>query len=500
MVKTGITTEYRNTVKKRRIFSFIAVLYLTLAPQNVYAHFEDIGIGARQIGMGNTFTAIADDVNTIYYNPAGLDSIKWKEISLFTGRIHEGLSDNSNMGNNFAAFAYPLGNMGTVAVSWLEFGLAGYYNENTYTIGYAKRLKDPFNIGLLSVGMNGKFMTKGVDMTAYTENGVNLDTGYTKGGRDPVFENGYSISEIGIDLGVLYTLLSNPEHSFGLSMLNVNIPDMGFKDVDVVDRKLKIGYAYTKRYLSVAIDVSLEGDRSLLSVGSEHLFNGGIYGIRGGFNIGSDGRKSASMGAMYRYNDDFQFDYGFSLPIEGITSILGTHKLSITFRFGPSAPQLVDRAIEIKKHEKKIDSETEKIQRIKNKDELPRSKEILRKASEGNNVKREIKMSRKYYGENILDENTKLNIIRYIKDGETYLNELSERIQNKIIPLEEAARIDKEIKDRTINLTKIIEDTLNISVGQVKIEWLKDEYERYLSALSNIEEILKVVDMEWNQK
>ena len=141
----------------------------------------------------------------------------------------------------------------------------------------------------------------------------------------------------------------------------------------------------------LAIDVSLEGDRSLLSVGSEHLFNGGIYGIRGGFNIGSDGRKSASMGAMYRYNDDFQFDYGFSLPIEGITSILGTHKLSITFRFGPSAPQLVDRAIEIKKHEKKIDSETEKIQRIKNKDELPRSKEILRKASEGNNVQREIK-------------------------------------------------------------------------------------------------------------
>ena len=31
-----------------------------------------IGVGARAAAMGNTFVAIADDVNTIYWNPSGL--------------------------------------------------------------------------------------------------------------------------------------------------------------------------------------------------------------------------------------------------------------------------------------------------------------------------------------------------------------------------------------------------------------------------------------------
>ncbi|GAI14440.1 unnamed protein product [marine sediment metagenome] len=38
-------------------------------------------IGARQIGMGEAFVAVADDVNTIYWNPAGLSFLVAPEVS-----------------------------------------------------------------------------------------------------------------------------------------------------------------------------------------------------------------------------------------------------------------------------------------------------------------------------------------------------------------------------------------------------------------------------------
>ena len=36
----------------------------------------DIGMGARALGMGGAFVAVADDANALYYNPAGLALIE----------------------------------------------------------------------------------------------------------------------------------------------------------------------------------------------------------------------------------------------------------------------------------------------------------------------------------------------------------------------------------------------------------------------------------------
>ncbi|HOW90266.1 MAG TPA: PorV/PorQ family protein, partial [Elusimicrobiales bacterium] len=36
------------------------------------AQFLSLGFGARALGMGETFVAVADDVSSVYYNPAGL--------------------------------------------------------------------------------------------------------------------------------------------------------------------------------------------------------------------------------------------------------------------------------------------------------------------------------------------------------------------------------------------------------------------------------------------
>ena len=75
---------------KFRLHKLLAAFFLLiLIPINIHAGRFNFGgsailtqpIGARQISMGETFTAIADDLNTIYYNPAGLATVN-KEASI----------------------------------------------------------------------------------------------------------------------------------------------------------------------------------------------------------------------------------------------------------------------------------------------------------------------------------------------------------------------------------------------------------------------------------
>jgi hypothetical protein len=409
--KAGIYSfcQFNNYVCIRSISRALIICYLIIVSAPVYASFEDTGVGARQIGMGGAFTAIADDVNTIYYNPAGLERLKWMELSTFTGKLYEGLSDNSSLGNNFMAFAYPLYEQGTAGFSWLNFSLAGYYSESTFTFGYARRIKDPLNSGLLSMGLNIKILSRTFSKTAYTENGVNLDTGYVSGGTDPVFENGYTTAKLGVDFGLLYSPMFMPEHSFALVIRNVNDPDIGFESRDNIGREVKLGYAYSKRYLNFAVDLSMERNGMFVSVGSELLFLGGIYGLRGGYTAGSDESSRLSCGAMFRYNDMFQLDYGFSLPVQGITGVLGTHRISLIFRFGPNVPITVDRSRQLKVMENRVDSIMEKVQRIDSSEDVPDIRKVLEKAQGSvNKIKQDIKIS---------EQNQKELIEKYYRDG-----------------------------------------------------------------------------------
>jgi len=65
---------------------FLIAFALSVAhypPQKVEAGaFDRIGIGARPKGMGDAFTAISDDGNSIYWNPAGIARIEKSELSV----------------------------------------------------------------------------------------------------------------------------------------------------------------------------------------------------------------------------------------------------------------------------------------------------------------------------------------------------------------------------------------------------------------------------------
>ena len=54
------------------------------------ADFLNIGAGARASALGSAYTALADDANSIYYNPAGLAGLAAGADLVLSGHTHAG--------------------------------------------------------------------------------------------------------------------------------------------------------------------------------------------------------------------------------------------------------------------------------------------------------------------------------------------------------------------------------------------------------------------------
>jgi len=70
------------TLTYRRVGLFLALLVLCFPQRSGATFMETLGIGARPQGMGSAFTAVADDLFAIYYNPAGLSQLERHAITV----------------------------------------------------------------------------------------------------------------------------------------------------------------------------------------------------------------------------------------------------------------------------------------------------------------------------------------------------------------------------------------------------------------------------------
>jgi tetratricopeptide (TPR) repeat protein len=292
------------------------------------ADFEDLGVGARPIGMGNAYTALADDVNAIYYNPAGLAQLDECQFTSGYGKLYWGLDDGSNLGSGFVGYAHPLYQWGTLGAGWLNFGVQGLYQENSFIFSYGNSLKKR-----LLAGFNLKLLYKKYGKNPYTENAL-IDGGpATSGERDPVFSEGYSKTGFSTDLGFLYRF--NREYSLGLALTDINQPRMDLKDNNSkVPIGIKSGFLYDSDFLTFAFDTAFRnGDVNVYS-GVEKWFSKRTFGVRAGLGVGSRSFSNLALGASYtKYL--FQLDYAFIYPLSGIRDTYGSHRISLTLRFAP---------------------------------------------------------------------------------------------------------------------------------------------------------------------
>ena len=133
----------------------------------------NIGVDAASFGMSNSVVASTNDVNSGYWNPAGLVNLETQELSLMHASYFANIANY-----DYAAFAMPLDDNSAVGLSIIRFGVDDILNTTQlidsqgninydnislfstadygFTFSYAKRLP----LDGLNVGVNAKVIRR----------------------------------------------------------------------------------------------------------------------------------------------------------------------------------------------------------------------------------------------------------------------------------------------------------------------------------------------------
>jgi hypothetical protein len=295
------------------------------------AAFLDLDLGARPVGMGGAFSAIADDSNAPLYNPAGIVQIQWNELSATYSNLYSGLTlyagqDTVSMNQGYFAFAAkPIPHVGSLELSWSNYNVTHLYREDTFTLTYARNLGDFIDAldNSLALGVNLKYLHRGVTLDEATAN-------------DPVFSGGDTAQAGTFDLGALYHPNEGPLTGLRVALVGMNLtrPNVGFSEEDRVPVETRLGLAYQSvqyPWIVPSLDISRRNGVTGVAFGSESWLFHNTLGLRGGVN-----RDEVGAGMSYyhslakRYG--LRFDYGFTIPffIEGSG---GSHRFTLALYF-----------------------------------------------------------------------------------------------------------------------------------------------------------------------
>mgnify|MGYP002712983879 CR=1 FL=1 len=105
---------------KDYLLSIVLVLSLSVSAQTrKYSNeFMNIGVDAAALGMSSAVVAQSADVNSGYWNPAGLVNLEDKQLALMHASYFANIANY-----DYAAFAMPLDDRSAVGISLIRFGV-----------------------------------------------------------------------------------------------------------------------------------------------------------------------------------------------------------------------------------------------------------------------------------------------------------------------------------------------------------------------------------------
>ncbi|MFW6134286.1 MAG: PorV/PorQ family protein [Elusimicrobiota bacterium] len=318
------TVIYCLSVYMKYLFFFVIFLIL-LSPthcfgantKNTVFNFLNIGKGARPCAMGEAFTALPDDADSVYWNPAGLVNVNKRQI---TASYLKYITD-INSGYLAAILPTDLGHLGLGAV-YLDYGTIQEStvddplgdNSNSYRpvdaaliCSYGLRFSDKFSLGISAKGVYEK-------IKKYTATGV------------------------AIDLGAIYkTKVENLK--VALKAENIGKQTEPFiEETHELPFRIKLGFGYTtpSDKLRIGYDFYTPGDNDInFNIGSEYTIKDIIF-LRGGYK--SQGFKSdndsnilrgLSCGLGIKINK-YTLDYAF-IPYNNLGNV---HRISFSMILG----------------------------------------------------------------------------------------------------------------------------------------------------------------------
>ncbi|MFA5780265.1 MAG: PorV/PorQ family protein [Elusimicrobiota bacterium] len=289
-----------------------------IGPGTTTASFLKIAIGAKNIAMGETGVT-SDDVSAIYWNPAGLNYVSSKEISLMHAIWFQDIS------YEHLGYAHPtkIGTFG-LGLNYLSMKAIEEYDEydnrlnETYkpsdmaaTISYSRKVKD------IPVGINIKYISS------------NLED-----------ETGTAFA---VDIGGMYDKLKikNERLKIGVVVQNIGTKMKFIDESDPLPMNIKVGCSYNiLRRVNSAIILALDINKTIdtdvrTNFGSEYSRKFGkniLLSGRVGYKTNTKGYDaidglSAGFGFSIR---EYSFDYAF-VPFGELGD---THRISLLAKFG----------------------------------------------------------------------------------------------------------------------------------------------------------------------
>jgi tetratricopeptide (TPR) repeat protein len=286
-----------------------------------------LGYGARALGLGKAFTALADDPTAVYWNPAGLEDIYQQQATFFHVSLWEGTS------LDYLGYAYPTLDWGTFGFGIGRIGVGDIPQTNTggdvlgtfsnaeyqVYLGYARQL--PYNI------------TGGATIRMVRRSWSGLQN-----------ESDLSSTGFALDLGALYkpVWIGSPwfqDWVFGLKINNFIEPQLK-EGIQTDDLPLTIKLGFLKKirfaggeYFTVLMDFDFSEKRAMRAhIGTEYRVMD--YGdLRIGY---TDGGLSFGAGVEYQM---FRFDYSFGFN-EYSDVLPGVHRISLSAHFGKNRDEM----------------------------------------------------------------------------------------------------------------------------------------------------------------
>ena len=278
------------------------------------AAFLKVGVGAKAVGLGSAATALSNDVNQMFWNPAG--------IALKDDKLQASFSYNkwfADLNHNAAAVAYNWEEVGTFGVGFVQFGITGIaadrdipldpslkpfqieenssstydYSDVAIQLSYARYVIDN-----LSLGATVKYVSQTIDGKAVTAFAVDFGSLY--------------------HIGVLDWTIAARFNNLG--------SDMKYYDIAFgLPLSFSIGtalspYSDENGKLMVAVDAVKPQD------GPQYFFTGAEYtlmnmiSVRGGWKLnyaGTDDGGTTSRAAIKNTIEGFSAGAGFSTSVAG---------------------------------------------------------------------------------------------------------------------------------------------------------------------------------------
>ncbi len=299
--------------KKSSIYLMLFSVLILGLPLICEASFETLAFNARSSGLSDSFTAVADDANTIIFNPAGLGQIKRIQVSTQYTRLFSGLSDGSKIADNAFSYLQPLGKIGTLGIGYFSRSLSSLYKEQLIIFGYGREITPDSYIGL---NLKYASLSTSISSTALTRS---------------------KVSQPSLDLGFLYN--SYDQFLLGLSISDLNQPNLNMtSNNNKIPLTIRAGINYVvneQGTFIVASDFTQKNKENKVSLGAENWIFPKFMALRAGFVTGVSNKDllNLSMGFSIKLKDILYFDYAFMYPLKGIKNT-NSYRASLSAKFG----------------------------------------------------------------------------------------------------------------------------------------------------------------------